>query len=255
MKKLRQIPNLPVWIVALVFFLLALLPTYAYVRLIPAALAVIVGLYGLLALLARKKPGPARVLCCVLTTVLMVGVVLVSITGLCILRAGAAEPESPCDYIVVLGAQVRDSGPSRSLQESIDRDYEYLPETPDTVAIVTGGKGADEPISEAQCMFDQLVKMGIPPERIWMEDNATSTWENLKFSLDIIEERTGTRPASVGVVSSEYHLFRTAMQASRRGLEIHGISAKTTNPVRWLHYFVREIAGVWHYLILGGQYS
>lgn len=254
MKKLHQIPYLPVWIATLVFILLALLPTYAYVRLIPAMLAVVVGLYGLLALLGRKKPGLAHALRSILTTILLVGVTLVSVTGVCILRAGATQPENTCEYIVVLGAQVRNSGPSMSLKERIDGAYDYLTAHPDTIAIVTGGKGDDEPISEARCMFEELTARGIAPERVWMEERATSTWENLKFSMDIIQERTGVRPASIGVVSSEYHLFRVCLQARERGLQIHGIPAKTTNPVRWLHYFVREIAGVWHYLILGGQY-
>ena len=104
-------------------------------------------------------------------------------------------------------------------------------------------------------MFQELTAMGIDPERIWIEDRATSTWENLKFSLDIIEEKTGSRPDSIGVVSSEYHLLRVGIQARDRGLAVLGIPARTENPLRWLHYFVREVAGVWHYFILGGQYT
>jgi uncharacterized SAM-binding protein YcdF (DUF218 family) len=55
------------------------------------------------------------------------------------------------------------------------------------------------------------------------------------------------------VVSSEYHLFRTGLQAKEFDLQIIGIPARTGSFDRWLHYFVREIAGVWHYLLLGGQ--
>ena len=72
---------------------------------------------------------------------------------------------------------------------------------------------------------------------------------------DIIQSITGSRPASVGVVSSEYHLFRTGLQAKAYGLEIVGIPAKTGSFDRWLHYFVREIAGVWHYILLGGHHT
>lgn len=255
MRKLRNIPYLPGWITVIVIGLWALFPTYAYVRLIPGVIAGVIIAYLLLALLGRKKPKAAKVLRIILTTVLIIGFLIVSITGGLILHAGAPKTEPQCDYIIVLGAQVRRSGPSANLQERIDRAYDYLIAHPDTIAIVSGGQGSDEPMSEAQSMFDSLTAKGIDPSRIWMEDQATSTWENLKFSLDIIEEKTGFRPDSVGVVSSEYHLFRTCMQAAHRGLKLEGIPSKTGSFDRWLNYFIREIAGVWHYLILGGLYT
>ena len=255
MKLLKKIPHLPLWVSALVLALLALIPTYAYVRLIPAGLAAIFAMYGLLYTLERKKPRLGIGLRRIFSTFVTVFFLVVGITGLCVICQGAAPAAQSCDYIVILGAKVKDSGPSASLQERIDQAYDYLTDNPHTIAIVSGGKGGDEPISEAQCMFKELTAMGIEPERIWMEDQATSTWENLKFSLDIIEEKTGTRPDRLGVVSSEYHLFRTGIQARDRGLTVLGIPATTTNPVRWLHYFVREVAGVWHYIILGGQYT
>lgn len=255
MEKLRKIPYLPGWIAAALLAGLAMAPTYAYVRLIPAVICVIVVLYLCLALLARKKRELARILRAILTGVVIIGVVVSVLTGGAIAITGAQDQDPQCDYIVVLGAKVRGDGPTASLWERIDRAYDYLTVHPQAIAIVTGGKGADEPISEAQCMYDCLILRGIAPDRIWMEEKATSTWENLKFSLDIIEEKTGTRPDSIGVISSEYHLFRTALQARDRGLEVQPIPAKTGGFHRWLHYFVREICGVWHYLILGGQYS
>lgn len=255
MKKLLKIPYFPLWAAAGIFALLALIPTYPYVRLIPAGLAAIFAGYGLLFLLERKKPWLGKVLRLLFSAFLTVFFLVVGITGLCVICQGASQPEQACDYIVVLGAKVKDSGPSVSLQERIDRAYEYLTENPGTIAIVTGGKGDNEPISEAKCMFDALTAMGIEAQRIWVEEKATSTWENLKFSLDLIEEKTGTRPDSVGVVSSEYHLFRVCIHAKSHGLSVTGIPAKTGNFVRWLQYFVREVAGVWHYLILGGQYD
>lgn len=255
MKTISKIPYLPGWLTAVGFGLLALVPTYAYVRLIPLVIGALVASYCAIACLGRTRPGMARVLRAVLSTVVILGSSIVILTGGAILAAGCRAPEPGQAYIVVLGAQVRDSGPSRTLQERIDAAYDYLIENPDTIAIVSGGKGDDEPISEAQCMFDGLKAKGISDDRVWMEDRATSTWENLKFSLDIIEEKTGTRPDRIGVVSSEFHLFRTSRQVYDRGLQVDAIPAKTTDPVRWLHYFIREIAGVWHYLILGGSYS
>ena len=230
-----------------------LVPTYFYVRVLPIGVAVIIGCYCGLFYLQKKNPKVAKILRWVFTGLVALGLAVCSVTGCLILRAGQQAPEEALPYIVVLGAQVKDSGPSASLQERIDAAYDYLVAHPDTIAIVSGGKGDDEPITEAQCMYDCLIGMGISPDRVIKEEQATSTWGNLNFSLDIIEAQTGSRPTSLGVVSSEYHLFRTGLQAKEFGLEVIGIPAKTGSFDRWLHYFVREILGVWHYILLGGQ--
>ena len=103
-------------------------------------------------------------------------------------------------------------------------------------------------------MFEQLTARGIDPERLWLEDQATSTWENLNFSLALIEEKTGNRPATIGLISSEYHLFRAGLFAADCGVKAVGIPAATSWVSIRVNYFLREVAGVWHYLILGGQY-
>ena len=101
-------------------------------------------------------------------------------------------------------------------------------------------------------MYEKLVELGIDPDRIWMEDKATSTWENLNFSLDLIEEKTGLRPETVAIVSSEYHLHRAGMFARQLGMEAELVRAETDiAPLRW-NYFLREIVAVWYYIILGG---
>ena len=104
-------------------------------------------------------------------------------------------------------------------------------------------------------MYRELATLGIDPKRLWIEDEATSTWENLNFSLDLIEEKTGERPAKLGVLSSEYHLFRASLFAKACDVEFVGIPAKTSRLSQAVNHFMREVAGVWHYLLLGGQYD
>ncbi len=70
------------------------------------------------------------------------------------------------DYVIVLGAQVREDGPSAVLKYRLDKAAEYLDRNPDTLCIVTGGKGSNEPFSEAEGMAEYLKKKGISPERI-----------------------------------------------------------------------------------------
>jgi uncharacterized SAM-binding protein YcdF (DUF218 family) len=131
----------------------------------------------------------------------------------------------------------------------------YLLEHEDVIAVVSGGQGTDEPITEAECMYRELVNLGIDPKRIWIEDEATSTWENMKFTLDLIEEKTGTRPEKLGVLSSEYHLFRASLFAKACDVEFVGIPAKTSRASQAINHFMREVAGIWHYILLGGNYD
>ena len=104
-------------------------------------------------------------------------------------------------------------------------------------------------------MYDELVNLGIDPQRVWVEDKATSTWENLTFSLNLIEEKTGQRPEKLGVLSSEYHLFRASLFAKACNVDFIGIPARTSRPSQMINHFMREVAGVWHYILLGGQYD
>jgi uncharacterized SAM-binding protein YcdF (DUF218 family) len=191
----------------------------------------------------------------VFTILLCIGLLVVGTTECLIIHASFGDPKEDCDYMLVLGAKVRNDGPSVSLMDRIRAAAQYMQEHPEVIAIVSGGKGADEPMTEAQCMYEELVKLGIDPERIWLEDKATSTWENLRFALAMIEEKTGQRPEKIGLLSSEYHLFRASLFADACGVEAVGIPARTSRLSQKINHFMREVAGVWHYLILGGQYS
>ena len=101
-------------------------------------------------------------------------------------------------------------------------------------------------------MYEHLVAKGIDPERIWLESSSTSTRENLRYSLALIEEKTGQRPAQAAVLSSEFHLFRANFFAEEQELEMVGVPAKTPWLTLLVNYFLREIVAVWYYMILGG---
>lgn len=227
----------------------------SFLGLILWGVAALVSVYYLLALLKKSRPKAAKIITVILTAVVALGVTIVTVTGIVMADSVAGDMEAECDYVVVLGAKVNGTSPSRTLRERIDAAAEYLNAHPDAIAVVSGGQGADEGISEAECMFNGLTERGIAPDRIRMEDKATSTWENLNFSLDLIEAETGVRPTKIGLVSSEFHLFRAALLAKECGVETVGIPGKTGDFIHFFNYYLREIAGVWHYLILGGQYD
>ena len=227
---------------------------YSFSALVCLCLMGIILFYNLMPIWARESPKAAKVVKRIFTVILCIGLLIVGVTECLVIHASLGSDDTDFQYLVVLGAKVRSDRPSLSLMNRIDAAYDYLSAHPDTIAVVTGGMGEDEPTTEAQCMYDHLTARGIDPERIWMEDQATSTWENLHYSLDLIEEKTGTRPAKIGVLSSEYHLFRASLFARECGVEFVGIPAKTTIFSLKINYFMREVAGVWHYILLGGQY-
>lgn len=148
--------------------------------------------------------------------------------------------------MVVLGCQVKESGASLMLRKRLDTAFDYLSEHEDMKVIVSGGKGADEPMSEAECMFDYLVSKGISPDRIYIEDKSVNTAENIEFSQKIIE-REGLCP-DITIVTDGYHQLRADIFARERGLRAYNIPA----PTSWYlvpTYWVREWFGIIYYTI------
>ena len=246
---------IPAAILLLSLFFYTAVHGHSFLGLVCLCLAGVISCYLLLDLLKKRFPKTAKALSIILTSVLCIGILIFAITEAVIIHASFGQPDTDCEYIVVLGAKVNGTSPSLSLSDRIRAADAYLKAHPDTIAVLSGGQGEDEGISEAQCMFEGLTARGIEPSRLWLEDKATSTWENLHFTLDLIEEKTGIRPKTIGLVSSEYHLFRASLFGDACGVETVGIPAATSWFSIKLNYFMREVAGVWHYLILGGQYN
>ena len=239
----------------LAYFLKFALPGYSFSALVCVLLIALILFYTLMPLVGQKFPRFAKTLTQFCTICLVIGLLVVGVTEALIIKASFGDPKEQVEYMVVLGAKVRESGPSVSLWDRIHGAADYLEAHPDTIAIVSGGQGADEPMTEAKAMYDELIALGIDPDRVWLEENATSTWENITFSLDLIEEKTGLRPEKIGVLSSEYHLFRASLLAEKCNVDFVGIPARTSRFSQKVNHFMREVAGVWHYILLGGQYE
>ena len=152
------------------------------------------------------------------------GIVFLSMEAL-IIRGWKEKPEDNLDYLIVLGAQVTDHGPSAVLAYRLDAAAEYLRQNPETVCIVSGGKGVNEHITEAEGMQRYLVSRGIDPARILMEDASTSTAENLEFSAKYLNREED----HVGIVSNNFHIYRAVGIALKADYEhVCGIAAYST---------------------------
>lgn len=239
-------------LMAIGLFLQFALIGYSFLAMVCFGIAALLICYRLLSLLARTHLQTAKALRTILSVCLMIGLLAAALTGIQIARSAAGAPDAECDYMVVLGAGVNGTVPSLALHNRLVCARDYLQAHPNSICIVSGGQGPGEDISEALCMYNYLTTQGIDSARVWMEDKATSTQENIAFSLSLIESRTGTRPDEIGILSSEYHLHRAAMVAANQGVSTVGIPGKTTLPVLFLNYFLREIPAVWYYTLFGG---
>ena len=152
-------------------------------------------------------------------------------------------------WVVVLGAGVNGTVPSQALRERLEAAQDYLARYPEAIAVLSGAQGDGEAITEAQCMYDWLTARGVDPARLRMETKATTTEENLRCSLDLIEAETGTRPAQIAVISGEYHLLRAELLARRAGAEALGVPSYTHDRAFYCLMLAREVCGVWAALL------
>lgn len=138
------------------------------------------------------------------------------------------EADGSNEYVVILGAKVKPGGiPSLSLKNRLDAAVDYLQKYPAVKAIVTGGQGADEDRTEASVMADYLIEHRIDKNRILLEDQSTTTYENLLYAKDLLPKNT----ASITIISNDFHLKRATILAKKLGLQADVVAAPTPKVV------------------------
>lgn len=154
------------------------------------------------------------------------------------------------EAVIVLGAAVHGETVSLPLKYRLDEAAEYLKTNKNAIAVVSGGQGNQENISEAEAMERYLTAKGIDRSRIIKEDKATSTYENFVYSKKILDEKFKTGYSAV-LVTNEFHVFRAERIAQNAGFnDISHIGAKIdwyTVPVNCL----RECAAVLKFFVFG----
>lgn len=175
-------------------------------------------------------------------------VVFFGIMGAILSSSASKKAEYNKDVLIVLGCAVRGNKVSLTLKYRLDAALEYLEHSPDTHVIVSGGKGDDESISEAQAMRDYLLSHGVDESRITMEDKSASTWENFKFSKEILDKRFPC--ASVAFVTTAFHVYRAGRVAIMQDIYAEAYAAKDV----WYsapNNYMRESLAVTLYKIRG----
>ena len=157
------------------------------------------------------------------------------------------EPEKDKDFVIILGCGLRPDGtPTPLLKGRIDRALRFAREQYDATGkqirfITSGGKGADEIISESRSMKNYLIENGVSEELIYEEDRSTTTMENMRFSKDIIE--SVDPEAKVIFATTNYHIFRSGTYARKVKMRATGIGAHT-KWYFWPNASVREFVSL-----------
>ena len=168
-----------------------------------------------------------------------------------ILGAACTEENTDAPYGIVFGAAVHGSKPSLAMAERCEAALAWMEEHPDSKVIVSGGQGSGEQLTEAQAMTDYLTSRGADPSRILQEPEATSSYENLVYSLRVLESDGGDPAGRAALISSEYHLYRLKQMAEQLGCDPVCVAAKTAIfPLR-VNYYIREAFAMWKVRLFG----
>lgn len=170
---------------------------------------------------------------------ILAGTVIFGIT------AAMHVPERNLDYMLILGCAIKKDGtPTPLLKARADKAVEFSRRQKDETGkdlkfVPSGGKGEDEVISEAESISNYLAGLGIPSDRILLEDKSRNTEENIRNSMALIKEDFDGSDPKVGFSTTNYHVFRSGMIASRQGYRLEGVGSGT-KAYFWMNAFIRE---------------
>ena len=102
----------------------------------------------------------------IILALLVTGFITAGAAATWIIGAMTAKAPQNLDYVIVLGAHVRGTVPSRALRKRLDCAKAYAEENPDTIFFLSGGQGSGEDITEAEAMYRYLTEKGVDGDRL-----------------------------------------------------------------------------------------
>lgn len=195
----------------------------------------------------KKRHWPAALLALIVAGALAFGALeLVIWQGA---QGRTAQAGDGPEVMVIFGCQVRKDGPSILLRDRLDTALAYLEEHPETRVVVTGGKGDDEHMSEAQAMYDYLTAHGVSDVKILMEDKSRNTHQNVQNTLALLDSGpfwdsiVTPDQCSYVLVSNDFHLARILMlwqRATGRLDNVSTLPAPVSHAPSRVQMFFRE---------------
>lgn len=186
----------------------------------------------------RSGPGLLRRL---VTFVLVVGLAYLSLTFVQVWWASRVDPAAALDSrtAIVLGAAQYNGTPSPVLQGRLDHAASlYLNDSVEIIVVTGGGQQADI-TTEAKAAYDYLrTTVGISDDRLRLEVDGTSTFEQLAATARFLESEGIT---SAVLITDPYHARRAQLVAEEVGLDATVSVTTAGAPFRRL---VRETGAV-----------
>lgn len=148
-----------------------------------------------------------------------------------------------CDYIIVHGCGLSEGEKvSPLLRGRVDKAVRiYNKCKQPSKLVVSGGRGDDEKVSEAEAMKSYLLEKGFPEKDIIMEEKSRTTFENLKNVRDMLDA-DGVKHRYI-FVTSNYHVFRTSLFAKKLKMKAAGVGCRTA-AYYWPSAFIREYIAI-----------
>lgn len=202
-------------------------------------------------LTARREKRPFRILRRIFAILLAAGLAFFAVLEVKVVSYGRTDWESDVSAVVILGAGVNGTTPSLSLQVRLEAALDYIQDKPDIPIVVTGSQGPGEDISEAACMAQWLIGHGVESERIYLDEEADNTEENIRYSQEILQEQSIDITGNVAVVSADYHLYRASLYWGTTGM----VPVAAHMPGRFwpltVNYYIREAFAAAKLLVFG----
>ncbi|MBR6706669.1 MAG: YdcF family protein [Clostridia bacterium] len=171
---------------------------------------------------------------------------ILALAALVIAEKTVPAPAADCRYVLVLGAQVYETGePSKQLLARIETAYGWWLSHPDAIIIGCGGQGNNEPRAEGDVIRDRLIALGVPEPQVFSESSSVNTRDNIAKARQFMDGAE----SGVIIVTSDYHLPRALAVAGNAGLKASGLPAPTL-PEWWIKNHFREVLAWGKYFLL-----
>ena len=209
------------------------------------------GVLIVLSFLFSRDLGMPLVLRILLGLMILVCVANFGIFAYHMIGAMSSQTDYDAKWVIVLGAKVNGTEPSKEFRERISKAAEYvrLADADDGLnrqdwpkVIATGGQGEDEGAPEGEVCAKVIKTFGISSDRVLVDNQSTTTLENFGYAKALIETSGGSCNDKVAVVTSGFHLYRAVQLARKEGFDNITCCGSTGLVSLLPHYIAREYA-------------
>jgi len=176
----------------------------------------------------------------------LAGTMVMTALALVVVMSFSGNAVFPTECAIVFGAAVhKNSTPGPGIRRRVRTATDLYNEGKIEKLYFSGGFGSTfQAKSEAMVMKEVALEAGVPEKDIFIEEQATSTWENIEYTAPMMQNCT-----SVVGISDRYHLARIKLIAHKQGwgsLQIHPAAWVSSLPFE-MWSTARETLGLLYY--------